>query len=249
MTGIKGRRWGANVYVDTAIAVGSLFYVDSNHVLQPLAPGTSGDFLKTNGTGAAPSWGTPSGGGGGGGASGALVLLESHTASSSASLNFTTRNATGQSGNTIQADYDDYIVKFLDVVPASDGVNLLTRAILSGTPDSSSKYLWALTYGVASGIGGAGNDTVAQTAISVGTITNTANFTFSGSMELFGPRNSVHKSVTGHFRHRFSAGDARRIGTTLHASYENATAIDGLQFLMSSGNIASGTIRVYGVAK
>jgi hypothetical protein len=63
MTGIKGRRWGANVYVDTAIAVGSLFYVDSNHVLQPIAPGTSGDVLTSNGTGAAPSYQVGGGGG------------------------------------------------------------------------------------------------------------------------------------------------------------------------------------------
>lgn len=45
---------------------GSVLYRDSDE-WKALAPGTSGQFLKTNGTGANPEWATPSGGGGGGG--------------------------------------------------------------------------------------------------------------------------------------------------------------------------------------
>lgn len=45
------------------IVHGNVFYVDSNHALVPLAPGTSGQFLKTQGASANPIWATLAGGG------------------------------------------------------------------------------------------------------------------------------------------------------------------------------------------
>lgn len=46
-------------------AQGNILYYNGS-ALTVLAPGTSGQFLKTNGAGANPAWATPSGGGGGG---------------------------------------------------------------------------------------------------------------------------------------------------------------------------------------
>src|SRR5690349_3912071 len=77
-------------------------------------------------------WKVPSGGGGGGGGGG-LVLLEEHViTSSSASMDFTTRNVTGQSGASIQSDYDDYLVRLINIVPATNTQNLRHRVSTDG---------------------------------------------------------------------------------------------------------------------
>lgn len=245
MTGVKGRRWGANVYVDTAIAVGSLFYVDSNHVLQPLAPGTSGDFLKTNGTGAAPSWGTPSGVGGGG--SGALVLLESHTASASASLDFTTRNATGQSGATIQSDYDEYIVEVLNIVTASN-TQLGWRMSTNGgsSYDSGSNYEWQAGFAYSGSDGRDGTTATRMDWRNTSTTIN-ANTGYNGTFRLVQPGSSLWKPFYGNcFVYDSSIGML-----TFHWSgiYKSTTAVNAFQLIAASGNLTSGTVRAYGVAK
>ena len=55
------------------------------------------------------------------------VLLAALTASASATLDFTSRNAPFQSGDLFQTDFDQYEVDFIDVVPATDNTNLYVR--------------------------------------------------------------------------------------------------------------------------
>src|ERR1035437_3292300 len=71
-----------------------------------------------------------------------LVLLESHTASSSVSLDFTTRNASGQSGATFQSDFDEYEIHFVNLVPATNNVEFRIRMSTNGgsTFDAGANY-------------------------------------------------------------------------------------------------------------
>ena len=41
----------------------------------------------------------------------------------------------------------------------------------------------------------------------------------------------------------------RPLGYDSYTVYNNASAVNAVRFLFSSGNITSGTIRVYGIAK
>jgi hypothetical protein len=183
-----------------------------------------------------------------GGSGGGLTLLEQHTASASASLDFTTRNVTGQSGATIQSDFDEYEVHFVGVVPASATQALYMRM----STDGGSSYVAGTSYtylnlygGIADGITQQSGSGVAQIRLA-NAISATANWTVGGRLQLFEPGSSAYKFVTAHV--------VAAVGTNLYswtatAVFLDTTAVDAFQFLFASGNIASGTIRVYGVAK
>lgn len=194
-----------------------------------------------------------SGGGAGGGGSGALVLLESHTASASSSLDFTTRNASGQSGATFQSDFDEYLVEVAGLVPATNGVTFLLRFSTDGgsSYDSGSNYTGA---GFRASKAGSAAADIGGTSISLsggtgGTQVNTATKSFLSSFKIYNPGStSLHKRVMGN-----SSGydGTANPDFTAHitATYASTTAVNAFRVLASSGNIASGTIRVYGVAK
>ncbi len=174
----------------------------------------------------------------GGGSAGSLILLEQHTASGSASLDFTT---------CISSSYDVYMIEFVNIVNATNGVNFLMRMSTNGgsSYDSGTNYSW-VRWGANPGGGGAGGGT-GQTGIAlVDAITAIANYGNCGTFYLYAPGGSAFKCVQGVMNGTISGN--RTINTTAGA-YEITTAVNAFQFLMSSGNITSGIIRVYGVAK
>ncbi len=172
---------------------------------------------------------------------GALVLLEQHTASSSASLDFTT---------CITSTYDDYLIRILNIVPATNGANFLMRVSTNGgsSYDSSAIYDYAggFMYSVTTGSISAFNGTSWPISLSVG---NSANYGVHGTLNLVDPaRTSGYKQL-----HReqgfFDSGVSLIVQNLTNHTYRSTTAVNAFQFFMSSGNIASGTIRVYGLAK
>lgn len=203
---------------------------------EALAPGTAGDFLKTNGAGADPEWDTAGGGGGGG-----LVLIEQHTAAASASLDFAA---------SISATYDEYLIEFVNIIPATNAVNLRMRMSTDGgaTYDSGANYSFVVSGLNRFGLGQVGADSGQNfIRLTQSAIDNTATAGVSGSIRLFSPLSTaLHKNITGQLN-LLTGG----VLETQQASgwYRSTTAVDAFQFLMSSGNITSGNIRVYGLAK
>lgn len=181
-------------------------------------------------------------GGGGGGGSGALVLLEQHTASSSASLNFTT---------VISSTYDEYLIELVNIVPETNSVNFYMRMSTNGgsSYDNSGIYSYATFGANRFGYASAGNDgTATQIQMNQSVIANTSAGGISGHLRLFSPGStSLHKRIKGEFGLVIvSPADETDMFT---GAYKSTTAVNAFQFLFSSGNIASGNIRVYGVAK
>ena len=121
--------------------------------------------------------------------------------------------------------------------------------------DNGSTYVSTASYSYwdyrfDSGTGGVGGATGATSIILAETngIGNASAFGLIGSIKLFDPQSaSKHKAIVGDVVFRSAAGT--RIKHTLAGAYEANTAITGFHFLASSGNITSGTIRCYGVAK
>lgn len=248
MTGIKGRRWGADVYLDPSIDIGAIPYKGANGQLLWLTPGAAGQVITSNGVSPSiPSYQTPSGGVGGG--AGALVLLEQHTASASASLDFT---------SFISSTYDEYVFEFIGINPATNAAKLMMRAGTGVGPtyDSSGVYNYAFAYVhlvSAADVGSHGGTNVTGIGFfddgGSGSLSSSDGMALSGSMRLFDPQNaSAHKRVIYDViaAYSVSADWYRCYGA---GTYKSSTALTAVQFLMSSGNIASGTIRVYGVAK
>lgn len=190
--------------------------------------------LHPDGAGGA-EWGSDMGGGG------SLVLLEQHSASASATLDFT---------SFIASDYDEYLIEILNLIPATNTVDLYVRLSTDGgsSYDAGANYNNA-TFGfdhTGSGLGGG----TGQNQIAIrGTaeIHNNANYGVCGTMRLFGPGGSIYKR-TSHQVSYFNSGS--RIALIIgNGVYLSATAVNALRLLFSSGNIASGTVRIYGVAK
>lgn len=174
---------------------------------------------------------------------GALVLVEQHTASTSASLNFTT---------CISSTYDNYLIQIISLVPATNGVNLYFRFSTDGgsTWDSGNNYNVNGFVARAGGseLFGSGDTGVAQLQVNdgpAGGIENGSTNGLSGTFTFYNAA-SVHPFLVfqhygvqgGHFLSSFGSG-----------AYVSTTAVNAFQVLMSSGNIASGTIRCYGIAK
>ncbi len=208
-------------------------------------PGPTGPTGPTGATGSGPTGPTgPTGAtGASGGSGGALVLLEQHAASSSSTLDFT---------SFISSTYDEYMIEFVSIMPATTNVDLLMRMGTGGGPswDAGTNYGWAGWRWAPAGSAFAGASSGQnQIVLSAnGGIKSDAVLPFNGSLKLFNPESTASaKYVTGQVGYVDNSGTI--IGTTITGIYIPTTALTGVRFLMGSGNITSGTIRVYGVAK
>lgn len=184
----------------------------------------------------------------------ALVLLEEHTASAQATLDFTTRNVTGQSGATFQSDFDEYVFELLNVIPATNAVDFWLRMSTNGgsTYDATNSYAvatFAWAHNGSAAAGQAPSAPVAQIAArSTADISNDSHYGVVGDIRLFSPGStSVYKRVNMELSYLASTGPLEK--TSSEGVYISTTAVNALRFLFSTGNITSGTIRVYGVAK
>ena len=177
---------------------------------------------------------------------GSLKLISTQTASSSASLSFT---------SGIDSTYKEYIFKYINIHPAS--AQYLT---FQGSTNGGSSYGVTITsnlfdqYHFEDGSAAAlryltGGDLAQSTSFQpVTSVTpNTDNdASYSGYLHLFDPSNTT---FVKHFL------GVVNVMTDNHASdnaylggYFNTTsAIDAIQFKMASGNIDSGVIKMYGV--
>jgi len=188
-------------------------------------------------------WPGPPGaaGSGGGGASGALVLVEQHTASNSAQLDFTT---------AITSTYDDYMVEFVSIILATDdaGVKLLCSTDGGASYDTSAIYDSVFQYvSTNNSFGSAG--TTSQTFMDLsGNSDNAATGGMNGFVRFAGPLSTTrYKSFHGHLN--YAHDTVGWIFVMRGCLYRNTSAVNALRFIPGSGNIASGTIRIYGFAK
>lgn len=179
----------------------------------------------------------------GGGGAGAYKVLSEVDISSDATVDFS---------SSVISGYNNYIIEFTAVKPATDGSSFLFRCSTDGgaTYSSASTYI---TFGRQTANSGAGAD--------IGGAAST-----SGSLTPSGVGNSTHEDgVNGSLVMQSPASTGYnmfRIGTNyttatptfqnfnggcfLNTSPFTGSGVNGIRFLMSSGNIASGKIRVLG---
>jgi len=158
-----------------------------------------------------------------------MVFLASATASNSASIVFT---------SSIDATYNCYLFVLDDVLPANDGAEFWARTSTDGGSnydDSSGNYKFSIF-----DAGGS-----AQTFIGLTPGSSNADDGISGRFYLFNPSDAHPVSMQWHINYlNTSAAIYSRLGA---ARREAAADVDAIQFVMSGGNITSGTISMYGM--
>ena len=180
---------------------------------------------------------------GGAGGAGALILLEQHTAASSATLDFTT---------FISSTYDSYRLEVVDLSPANNATDLLVQMGTGGGPtwDTGNNYEMAGRLFSTSGSDVVWNAETGAGGIIFKSMSNNAGYgSGQATSTIRNLQSTAHrKSIFGTL-YFVSSAPAAVFGSGGLDWITTATAVTGLRFLMSSGNIASGTIRIYGVAK
>ena len=178
-------------------------------------------------------------------AQGKMTLLQTQTASSSASISFT---------SNIDSTYPIYLFKIINIHPATDSVNFQVNFRDGGSSYDATKTTTSFAAyhqedgGDAALFYSTSRDLAQSTGVQtlVDYIGNANDECTSGYLFLFNPSSTT---FVKHFISEFSQ-------TTHHAQcwrhdvagYINTTtAIDGVQYSMSSGNIDSGTIKLYGI--
>tara|TARA_Y100000996_G_scaffold409309_1_gene389764 strand:- start:4 stop:618 length:615 start_codon:yes stop_codon:yes gene_type:complete len=183
-------------------------------------------------------------------ATGSLVHIKTLTASSSANLDF----VHGTSSVVFDGTYKEYIFRYIDIHPAS--VAQLTVNFRDGGSDFDASKVTATSnpyhteadtanfiYRSAWDLGNSTSDQIIAQELG-----NAADETACGVMHIFNPADTTfvtHFKGTTQYYQQF--GGSGSFGV-LYGGYCNTTAaIDGVRFKMSSGNIDSGTIKLYGV--
>jgi hypothetical protein len=187
---------------------------------------------------------------GGGGASG-LVLLETETAGGSTSnIPCTTRNASGQSGNTFQADFDEYLIEVSGLINGSSGtVGFQTSANSGGAWDTGSNYAWQACFADTTGAGGqsSAGDTIMNWFASA--TTPATDLSWVGTFRLYNPAaTSLFPQMVGLVANPYSGASVMHM-ISWGGFHKSLTAINAIRIIASAGNITAGTIRIYGLSK
>ncbi len=172
-----------------------------------------------------------------GAGSGSWIHLATASAAASATIDFTA---------AIDATYDTYVVKVNYLLPATNATTLWLRLRSGGVfRNSASDYGWATVS--LGGNGSSNGDSEIEATLS-GYLSNTSTKGLSGLFYLSDPSSTVaHKLVYGNGS--FSATGAT-IGYNLSMGgvlIGVTTAVDGIRFMMNSGNITSGKFDLYGI--
>lgn len=168
------------------------------------------------------------------------VPLSSATASSSATVEFT---------SNIDSTYNMYAIVYRQVVPATDGASLRMRLSLDG----GATYLSSGFYSQC-GIEGSATqlttttEYIPLTSTSIGVDNGTSSGGASGIVYIGDPSDASHyKAIWGAGTYIDSAVNANYT-SSYSGRYKTATtAVDAVDFLYSSGNITSGEFILYGI--
>ena len=184
---------------------------------------------------------------------GAMTLIKEQTASSSASISF----VDGSSDVVLDSTYPIYKFEFINIHPSAEGSAVYFE--FNGSTDSGSNYnvtktssyievyhdeadtTTSLQYSTAHDL--AQSTSFQRLVTGLGADNDQAN---SGSLIIFNPSSSTFVKHFISDMNRTYFGDYT--GQDLVAGYLNTTnVIDAIKFQMNTGNIDSGTIKLYGI--
>ena len=174
----------------------------------------------------------------------ALVLLSTQTASDDASISFT---------SDIDSTYKEYIFKFINMNPATDGGDWQWQAGSTYNETITSSAFLAQLEEDHTGAGlsyRTSYDQAEGTAFQwlTASVGNASDESASGELHIFNPASTTYVKNFYSRVHSYSNADTGYSEDMFIAGYLNTTsAITQVQFKFDSGNINEGTIKMYGV--
>ena len=180
---------------------------------------------------------------------GAMTLISEQTASSSATISFT---------SGIDDTYDSYVFKFYNIHGSADNSDLT----FNGSTDSGSNYNVTKTTTMFRAIHNEADNSTTLGYDTGGDLAQSTNFQSLirsigtdndqcgvGTMQLFSPSSSVFVKHFIQTSNSYGSASNDYSRNQFFAGYMNTTSvINAIQFKMSSGNIDSGVIKLYGVS-
>ena len=179
---------------------------------------------------------------------GTLILLSTQTASSSATISFTTG---------LDSTYDEYIFKFINIHPANNGVSLNFNMSTDGgsnynvtktstsffTEHDESDLYTSLSYATSWDL--AQSTAFQPIAPDIG---NDNDQNCGGTLTIYNPSSTTYVKHFISNINQYHQSDLSQ--QWFIAGYGNTTsAVNAVRFQMSSGNIDDGIIKLYGVKK
>jgi hypothetical protein len=214
----------ASVTTSPAGSTGQVQYNNAG-AFGAISSGTSGQVLTSGGSGVAPTWTTPS--------SGAMTLLSTSTISSStASVVF--------NSSLITSTYKTYIVQIINVVPDADITNLGMYLSI----DNGSTYLSAYSFTLGT------TQADSQPMIYVGSlVSGTSSYGgANATTTIYDPSSSQRtagSSVFSNIRSTFASYTTGQYNTWSNYS---TSPVNAVKIQPTSGNLVSGTIKLYGLS-
>tara|TARA_A100001201_G_scaffold140736_1_gene134481 strand:+ start:488 stop:1102 length:615 start_codon:yes stop_codon:yes gene_type:complete len=179
---------------------------------------------------------------------GAMTLISEQTASSSASVSFTTG---------IDSTYPIYKFEFINMHPASTGAFQVNFSADGGSNYNVTKTSAGFqSYHRENGTGGflgyaSSLDTAQSTGeqmIAGGSVVNDNDNGVSGEMYLYNPSSTTFVKHYMTIANSFDSSNPPYTQNQFSGGYCNTTsAINAVRFKFSSGNTDSGTIKLYGI--
>jgi hypothetical protein len=171
-----------------------------------------------------------------------MVLLATATASASATIEFALTSPAN-------ADFAAYLVVLAHVAPATDSVNFLLRTSTDGGATYSSgagTYAWtsACKSAIYFDSESASATSIALTGNASG-VSNVTNEHLGGTVTILNPVAAQYGSA--HFAGYYWESSGALVVATAAGQRLSAGDVDGIQFLFSSGNVASGIFKLYGI--
>jgi hypothetical protein len=156
--------------------------------------------------------------------------------------------------SVLSSTYDDYEIVFDNLVPLTDNVQLLLRTSSDngvGYDNGASDYAYVYTYtltssGSTSSTGDGANNEIQVTS----GISNDANIGITGKFTIHNVNSTTKpKTMMGDYWARNTSG-VYWGGTFRGQRFNDGNAVNALQMIFGSGNIAAGgTVKVYGLRK
>ena len=182
---------------------------------------------------------------------GAMTLIKTITASSDSTISF----VDGSSDVVLDSTYPIYMFTFNNIHPATNGVHFSFQGNAAGgsgfdeTITSTAFFAQHREDDSSTSLDYRGDDDLAQSTSfqrlseSLG---NANDESLSGTLQIFNPSSTTfvkHFIATINYIHQSD----RSYNFYIAGYFNTASAIDEIQFKMSSGNVDAGTIKLYGI--